>query len=145
MRRLPTLLIWMLLTHSFARAFNRAFVRGIHAEVGRTPVQSTRLHSTLAPEGTMNGTLSQTIKRPIEMTEEEKYLFDLNGFIIVRGVLTKEEIEAANRAIDNHASGMVERSDAALRNAVKETKFYGEGPGRMDMGRVLEWGEESKV
>ena len=40
---------------------------------------------------------------------------------------------------------MVERSDAALRNAVKDTKFYGKGPGRMDLGQVLEWGEESKV
>ena len=57
----------------------------------------------------------------------------------------QEEIEAANKAIDNHAHEMVERSDAALRNAVKDTKFYGKGPGRMDLGRVLEWGEESRV
>lgn len=25
---------------------------------------------------------------PTEMTEDERYLFDLNGFIVVRGVLT---------------------------------------------------------
>lgn len=93
----------------------------------------------------MNSTSPQDVQCPAEMTEEEKYLFDLNGFIIVRGVLNQEEIEAANNAIDNHANEMVERSDAALRNAVKDTRFDGQGPGRMDLGRVLEWGEESKV
>ena len=93
----------------------------------------------------MNSTLSQEIQYPTEMTEEEKYLFDLNGFVIVRGVLNQEEIEAANKAIDNHEHEMVERSDAALRNAVKDTKFYGKGPGRMDLGQVLEWGDESRV
>ena len=34
------------------------------------------------------------------MTEAERYLFDLNGYLVVRGVLSKEEIEAANRVID---------------------------------------------
>lgn len=138
----------MLLTHphTIVRAFNRGFI-GQNARIQSLGirVQSSRLLSTLAPEGIMNSTLSQEIQYPIEMTEEEKYLFDLNGFIIVRGVLNKEEIEAANKAIDNHAHEMVERSDAALRNAVKDTKFYGKGPGRMDLGRVLEWGEESRV
>ena len=93
----------------------------------------------------MNSTSPQYIQYPTEMTEEEKYIFDLNGFIIVRDVLNKEEVEAANKAIDTHASEMVERADAALRNAKKGSKFYGDGPGRMDLGRVLEWGQESNV
>lgn len=150
MRPFPTVLIWMLVTHSnsFARAFNRAIVqqpRIYNRRIGRVPTQSNRLHSTLAPEGIMNSTSPQDIQFPIEMTEEERYIFDLNGFVIVRGVLNQKEIVAANKAIDNHASEMVERSDAALRNAVKDTKFYGQGPGRMDLGQVLEWGQESKV
>ena len=73
------------------------------------------------------------------MSEEERYLFDLNGYLIVRNVLTPEEVAAANRAIDHHAAEMVERSDPALRNAVKGSALYGTGPGRQDLGRVLEW------
>jgi len=79
---------------------------------------------------------------PIEMTEDERYLFDLNGYLIVRGVLTPEEVEEANAAIDGHAHEMVERSDPNLRNAKAGTRFFGQGPGRMDLGRCLEWGEE---
>jgi hypothetical protein len=138
----------MLLTHSFARALNTISLRGTavrrSASIGTFPSLSSRLHSTMAQEAATN-TSSQGIEYPTEMSEDEKYLFDLNGFIIVRGVLTPDEVEEANRAVDKHAHEMVERSDAALRNAVKDTKFYGEGPGRMDLGRVLEWGEESKV
>lgn len=152
MKTFPTVVSCMLVTHSniFVRAFNRAFAgqARIHGGIisAFPPTRTTRLHSTLAPEEIMNSTLpEEKIQYPIEMTEEEKYLFDLNGFIIVRGVLNPEEIEVANKAIDNHAHEMVERSDAALRNALKDTKFYGKGPGRMDLGQVLEWGEESRV
>ena len=77
--------------------------------------------------------------------DDEKYLFDLNGYIIVRGVLTPEEVRAANDAIDNHESEFVQREAKELRNAKAGTPLYGTGPGRKDMGRVLEWGEESKV
>ena len=37
------------------------------------------------------------------MTPEQKYLFDLNGFIVIRGVLSSEEITAAHEAMDAHA------------------------------------------
>lgn len=77
---------------------------------------------------------------PIEMSEEEKYLFDLNGFVVVRNVLSEEEVKAANEAIDRHKEDMIERSEAALRNAVKGTVMYGNGTGRKDLGGVLEWG-----
>jgi len=80
------------------------------------------------------------------MSEAERYLFDLNGFLIVRNVLTPSEIKAANEAIDAHSSRMIERSDDALRNAVDGTHMYGNGPGRKDLGGVLEWGpQDSKV
>ena len=82
---------------------------------------------------------------PTEMTKAERYLFDLNGYIVVRGVLTPEEVEEANDVIDSHAHEMIERSDNALRNAVKDTKLYGTGPARKDLGKVLEWGKESKI
>jgi ectoine hydroxylase-related dioxygenase (phytanoyl-CoA dioxygenase family) len=83
---------------------------------------------------------------PTEMTDDERYLFDLNGYLIVRNVLSAEEVAAANAAIDSHAHEMVERSDPALRNAARGTALAGSGPGRKDLGRVLEWpAAESKV
>lgn len=105
---------------------------------------TTRLQSTLAAD---NIAMEQSKKEyPIEMTEDERYLFDLNGFLIIRGVLSSEEVEEANRAIDRHADEMVERSDDELRNAKVGSRFFGKGPGRMDLGRCLEWGEkDSKV
>jgi ectoine hydroxylase-related dioxygenase (phytanoyl-CoA dioxygenase family) len=81
-----------------------------------------------------------------EMSFDDRYLFDLNGYIVVRGVLSKEEVDAANAAIDNHSDEFVQRSDDALRNAKPSTKMYGTGPGRKDLGGVLEWSlDEKKV
>ena len=36
-----------------------------------------------------------------QMSVDEKYLFDLTGFLIVRDVLSKEQLEVANAAIDS--------------------------------------------
>jgi ectoine hydroxylase-related dioxygenase (phytanoyl-CoA dioxygenase family) len=79
------------------------------------------------------------------MTDGEKYLFDLNGYIVIRGVLTADEVTDANAAIDKHEAEMVERKAEVLRNATKGTAFSGTGPGRKDLGGVLEWGLASKV
>ena len=40
------------------------------------------------------------------MNDTEKYLFDLQGFLVVEGVLSKAEVAAANEAIDRHADGI---------------------------------------
>ena len=37
------------------------------------------------------------------MNEEELYLFDLNGYLVVEQVLTAAEVDEANAAIDHHA------------------------------------------
>ena len=37
----------------------------------------------------------------VEMSADEKYLFDLLGFVVVRDVLSKQELELANKAIDS--------------------------------------------
>mmetsp|Transcript_20568 Transcript_20568/g.42347 ORF Transcript_20568/g.42347 Transcript_20568/m.42347 type:complete len:411 (+) Transcript_20568:183-1415(+) len=103
-----------------------------------------RLQSTLisTEDNSTDTFAAPKMEYPIEMTEDERYLFDLNGYLIVRGVLTPEEVEEANAAIDNHAHEMVERSDSSLRNAKEGTRFFGQGPGRMDLGMCLEWGEK---
>lgn len=81
-----------------------------------------------------------------EFTDDERYLFDTFGFLIVRGVLSEEEVRIANAAIDKNMDGIQERTDPALRNTKKNTAFSGNGKrGRMDLGGILEWGEDSHV
>jgi len=83
-----------------------------------------------------------------EMTDDEKYLFDLNGYIVVRNVLSPLEVAQANAAINSHINDMVERSDPELRNTDpgSSESFAGTGPGRKELGRVLQWGyEDSNV
>lgn len=82
---------------------------------------------------------------PTEMTEDERYLFDLNGYVVIRGVLSSEEVQEANTIIDKHESEMVPRLDNDLRNAAEGSALYGSGPPRLDLGRVLEWGPDSKI
>jgi ectoine hydroxylase-related dioxygenase (phytanoyl-CoA dioxygenase family) len=93
----------------------------------------------------MDAATTASASYPIKMSEAERYLFDLHGYIIIRNVLTPEEIKEANRIIDHKQNNMIERKETALRNAVKGTAFYGTGTGRKDLGGVLEWGDDSKV
>jgi hypothetical protein len=37
------------------------------------------------------------------VNEEERFLFDLRGYLVVEGILTSEEVEAANAATDHHS------------------------------------------
>ena len=74
------------------------------------------------------------------MTPEQKYLFDLNGFIIIRGVLSEEEIAAAHAAIDAHTPLFKERAEKALRNTRDGTPLAGDGnTPRLDLGGMLGW------
>lgn len=67
-----------------------------------------------------------------------KFLFDLNGYMVVRNVLSQEEIAAANSAIDAHQFN--ERTNPGLRNTKDNTKFSGDmKTGRFDMGGMLGW------
>ena len=86
------------------------------------------------------------IKYATEMTASERYLFDLNGYLVIPNVLTNEEVQRANEAIDRHQHDVVERKDVVLRNAAPGSYMFGLGPGRKDLGRVLEWGtDDSQV
>lgn len=100
--------------------------------------------STMASSNTSDDASSQ--QYPIAMTEAERYLFDLNGYIIIRNVLTPDQIAAAHAAIDAHLSDAIPRSDPKLRNAVEGSPMYGSGPPRLDLGGIFEWGSaESEV
>jgi hypothetical protein len=74
------------------------------------------------------------------MDATEKYLFDLHGFIVVRGVLSPEEVKAANDAIDAHMPEFKSRTNPELRNTTSGTPFAGDGKTpRMDLGGFLGW------
>jgi len=66
------------------------------------------------------------------------FLFDLNGFVVVPGVLNAAEVAAANDAIDSHRGDARERVGTALRNAMVGTALSAEG-GRTDLGGMLGW------
>ena len=36
------------------------------------------------------------------MNENEKYLFDLNGYLVVKGALRADQVSALNEAIDHN-------------------------------------------
>ena len=49
------------------------------------------------------------------MNADEKYLFDLNGYLVVKNVLTPEEVAIANEAIDKHnEQGRIRPREQAL-------------------------------
>ncbi len=80
------------------------------------------------------------------MNATAKYLFDLNGYVVIRNVFSKLEILHANSAIDKYLSSALERTET-IRNTIPGTPLAGANAytGRIDLGRILEWGEDSKI
>ena len=71
------------------------------------------------------------------MNNTERYLFDLQGFLVVEGVLSVAQVATANEAIDRHADGIVERAGEASLSSDSKT-MKGE-TGRGDLGGLLGW------
>ena len=65
------------------------------------------------------------------MTEDEKYLFDLNGYLVLKDVLTSEEVDRCNEAIDRHSDQLKEREGSLTIGA----PALGGTSNRMDSGR----------
>lgn len=71
------------------------------------------------------------------MTDYEKYLFDLNGYIVVEDMLTSEEVRALNEAIDHNRDKILMREG--------ELSLSGGSPvlksdhGRGDILGILNW------
>ncbi|MCC7261102.1 MAG: phytanoyl-CoA dioxygenase family protein [Candidatus Latescibacteria bacterium] len=69
------------------------------------------------------------------MTETEKYLFDLHGYLVIRGALSPAEVAAANAAIDHHAGQIqIRPNDLAHGSATLQG-----ATGRGDLGGMLTW------
>ena len=69
------------------------------------------------------------------MGEDEKYLFDLHGYLVLEGVLDPSEIAAANAAIDAHADEL--ELDPVIRSNGSRTLAGDRG--RRDLTGFLEW------
>jgi len=69
------------------------------------------------------------------MNEDEKYLFDLNGYLVLREVLTAEEVKQLNDGIDQHIRQLneMDRSLSGSSKALAGTSH------RKDMGGMLSW------
>ena len=48
------------------------------------------------------------------MNEREKFLFDLQGFLVVKDVLTPEEVDDLNAAVDANVDKQVEDDNSAV-------------------------------
>ena len=72
----------------------------------------------LVSKFTFRAAIPQRLKSAYSsISEEDRFLFDLEGFLVVKGVFSKEEIEKANSAIDKRIDNMKER-----KGAVRNTK-----------------------
>ena len=69
------------------------------------------------------------------MTETEKYLFDVHGYLVIEGVLSADEVTAANAAIDHHADQISIRPNDLAHGS---STLVGE-TGRGDLGGMLTW------
>lgn len=69
------------------------------------------------------------------MKDDQRYLFDLTGYLVLRNVLTAEEVARLNEGIDHHASEMQEinRSLAGISETLAGTSR------RLDLGGMLAW------
>ena len=75
------------------------------------------------------------------LTDHEKFLFDLNGYLVVRGALSADEIGELNAAIDAHSHEAISRDATALKNA-KRAGVFGAKGSRRDLGGMLNWDED---
>jgi ectoine hydroxylase-related dioxygenase (phytanoyl-CoA dioxygenase family) len=71
------------------------------------------------------------------MNEDEKYLFDLNGYLVIEGVLTPQEVARANEAIDRHQDRIHIRMGEQSLSGQSEALVGNHGRG--DLGGLLEW------
>src|SRR5712692_11760324 len=69
------------------------------------------------------------------MTDREKYLFDVQGYLVVRGFLTTEEVGRLNEAIDANREKMTEHEGSYLGNS----KTLGGESKRGVLSGMLEW------
>ena len=69
------------------------------------------------------------------MDETEKYLFEVHGYLVIKEVLTPEQLAAANLAVDRHADQIQLRPN----DLANESQTLRGTMGRGDLGGMLTW------
>jgi ectoine hydroxylase-related dioxygenase (phytanoyl-CoA dioxygenase family) len=73
----------------------------------------------------------------VPMTDEEKYFFDLTGYLVVENALTSQEVAECNAAIDHYSDRIKARSlDRPLSEG--SSALQG-GSGRLELTGMLAW------
>ena len=75
---------------------------------------------------------------PFVMSDEEKYYFDLQGYLVVRGALSTDDVRACNDAIDHHAGSIRARPVEGGGLARGSAALTG-GSGRRELRGMLGW------
>ena len=72
------------------------------------------------------------------LTAQQRYLFDLRGFLVLRNIIPTSELTAAKDAISANMHKFHERKEGLRNSRLKE--FQGDGvKGRLDCGNMLQW------
>ncbi len=69
------------------------------------------------------------------MTDDERYLFDLTGYLVLKDVLTTEEVAKRNEGIDRHADEI----QPINRSLARDSKALAGTSRRLDLGGMLAW------
>ncbi len=73
------------------------------------------------------------------MSDEEKYFFDLTGYLILRGVLSAEEVAECNRGIDRFADQVAPRKNLPEGGLARDSKRLQGTAGRPELVGMLGW------
>jgi hypothetical protein len=75
------------------------------------------------------------------MTARQRFMFDLNGFIHLKNIISEHEVDQMNAAINRNMSKGRARQSLALKNA-KEGSILSAPGSRIDIGGMLGWPAE---
>ena len=72
------------------------------------------------------------------MTDAEKYLFDVHGYLVIEDALSPEELDAANAAVDHHADEISIRPNDLANESTTLRGVTGRGDPRwyVDVGKT---------
>ena len=77
------------------------------------------------------------------LTHKQKYMFDLNGFLVLKAAFSTEMVARANEAVDANVSQLHERTGKLRTSGLygrESIALAGDGAtGRFDMGGMLGW------
>ena len=96
-------------------------------------LRSSRLQSS----SSIRFSLKRRRQRTISTIDTfDRHAFDLNGYVVVRDCVSKEDIERMNNEIDQRNG--IPRDTLGLKNT-KENSYFSAKGSRIDMGGMLSW------